>query len=85
MIKTEINTPSVQVVFEIMIGIDGSFPTVSVIIDTHQPTAQLVLMLLSKRGTVTTLHMVSDTVSVLIFTRFLTLVIPMKLSKLVWS
>ena len=30
------------VIFEIMIGIDGSFPTVSVIIDTHQPTAQLV-------------------------------------------
>ena len=36
-------------------------------------------------GTVTTLHTVSDTVLVLTFTRFLTLVIPMKLSKLVWS
>ena len=32
-------------------------------------------MLLSKRGMVITLHMVSDTVSVLTFTRFLTLVI----------
>ena len=34
---------------------------------------------------VITLHMVSDTVSVLTFTRFLTLVILMKLSKLAWS
>ena len=29
-------------IFEIMIGIDGSLPSVSIIIDTHQPTAQLV-------------------------------------------
>ena len=43
------------------------------------------VMLLSKRGTVTTLHMVLDMVSVLTFTRFLTLVTLMRLSKLVWS